>query len=173
MQTIILKAENNDRNAIELATVIPVVNFLVNGTADETELAVLRQQFKDNISGQLSNAETIKQKSIFKYYDGEADKTVVITPIFLRFSLSKQEETTYAFMMGAVPKETIIDVTLFHWSDLKLYSVCVIALIFSLLLSAFCVHKTSSAVIFPVRQLNMRMTEILSDENLDAVSLDG
>lgn len=139
----------------------PLVNFLVNGTADETELAVLRQRFQDNISGQLSDAETIKNRSIFKYFDGLADKTVVVTPIFLRLSQSKQEETTYAFMMGAVHKETIIEVTLFHWSDLKLYGACMIALIFSLLMSAFCVHKTSSAVIFPLRQLNMRMTEIL------------
>ena len=75
-------------------------------------------------------------------------------------------------MMGAVPKETIIEVTLFKWGDLKLYSFCLVALILSLLMSAYCVHKTSSAVIFPLRQLNMRMTEILKDEHLDAASLD-
>jgi len=120
----------------------------------------------------LSDAEIIKSKSVFKYNDGEKEKVLVVTPIFLRLSISKPEETTYAFMMGAVPKETIIEVTLFKWNDLKLYSFCLIALILSLLMSTYCVHKTSSAVIFPLRQLNMRMTEILKDEHLDAASLD-
>jgi len=49
MQTIIIKAENNNRESQELQEVTPLVNFLVNGTTDETYLAALRKDFEDDI----------------------------------------------------------------------------------------------------------------------------
>lgn len=78
----------------------------------------------------------------------------------------------YTFLMGAVPKKTTIEVTMFQWGDLKFYGPCFAAVVFSMLLSTCCVLETSNAVINPLRQLNMRMTEILQDESLEVVSLD-
>ena len=87
-----------------------------------------------------------------------------MSPIYLDLKNNngtEETQNTYAFMMGAVPEETIIEVALYQSSDLKLYLACGLALFLSLLLSTYCVHKTSFAVIFPLRKLNMRMTEIL------------
>ena len=100
---------------------------------------------------------------------------LIVSTINLRLKHLKNEsneELTYAFMMGAVPKSPKINVKMFKWSDLKTYSACLIALILSMMISAYCVHRTSSAVMFPLRQLNMRMTEILQDEKLDSATLD-
>lgn len=49
MQTIIIKAENSNRESQELQELTPLVNFLVNGTTDETQLAALRKDFTDVI----------------------------------------------------------------------------------------------------------------------------
>ena len=51
------------------------------------------------------------------------------------------------------------------------YALCLLALIVSLCCSTYCVYETSKAVINPLSQLNMRMTEILQDD-INAVSLD-
>ena len=57
-------------------------------------------------------------------------------------------------------------------SDLKYYSAIVACLIVSLFLSTYCVFQTSHAVIKPLRVLNMRMTEILQEDNYNEVQLD-
>ena len=56
--------------------------------------------------------------------------------------------------------------------DLKYYGAIFVTLIVSLLLSTYCVFQTSHTVIKPLRILNMRMNEILQEDNYDAVSLD-
>lgn len=71
-----------------------------------------------------------------------------------------------------MPKPIDIDIGLFDISDLKYYSAMLVALVLSLLLSAYCVFQTSHAVIKPLRILNMRMNEILQEENYNEVSLD-
>ena len=55
---------------------------------------------------------------------------------------------------------------------MKYYSAIAACLIFSLLLSTYCVNQTSSAVIKPLRILNMRMNEILQEDNYNEVQLD-
>ena len=73
--------------------------------------------------------------------------------------------------MGAVLPEIVIEVTLITPLDIVYYTLCIVALIMSLCCSTFCVYQTSKAVINPLSQLNMRMTEILQDD-INAVSLD-
>ena len=72
-----------------------------------------------------------------------------------------------------MPKDSIIEVKVFEWSDIKYYSAILLTLIISLLLSTYCVFQTSHAVIKPLRVLNMRMNEILQDDNYDQSALEG
>lgn len=164
MQTIVIKAENNIRKAQELTEVTHLVDFLVTGESDETQNA--KEKFMLDVSDKLGDIATIGD-GIFQFEDGSGDrKTLVVSPIYVNLEGhigTEDKPNTYAFMMGAVPKETIIEVALYQSSDLTLYLACGLALFLSLLLSTYCVHKTSFAVIFPLRKLNMRMTEILQD----------
>ena len=54
---------------------------------------------------------------------------------------------------------------------MKYYGSILVTLILSLLLSTYCIFQTSNAVLKPLRVLNMRMNEILQDDNFDEVSL--
>ena len=101
---------------------------------------------------------------------------MVVAPIRLQLkdlssNLSKDTSRTSIFLMGAVPKEIVISVKLVTTLDIVYYALCLSALIVSLCCSTYCVYKTSKAVINPLSQLNMRMTEILQDD-INAVSLD-
>ena len=175
MQTIVIKAENNIKKSQELTEVTHLVDFLVTGESEEATQNA-KEEFMLTVSDKLSDISTMGD-GIFQFKDGSGDeKTLVVSPIYVDLEGgeigTEDKPNTYAFMMGAVPEETIIEVALYQSSDLKLYLACGLALFLSLLLSTYCVHKTSFAVIFPLRKLNMRMTEILQDEHLDAVSLD-
>ena len=174
MQTIVIKAENNIKKSQELTEVTHLVDFLVTGESEEATQNA-KEEFMLTVSDKLSDISTMGD-GIFQFKDGSGDeKTLVVSPIYVDLEGgeigTEDKPNTYAFMMGAVPEETIIEVALYQSSDLKLYLACGLALFLSLLLSTYCVHKTSFAVIFPLRKLNMRMTEILQDEHLDAVSL--
>lgn len=101
---------------------------------------------------------------------------MVVSPIMLQLKdLSKLSTTDYnrssIFLMGAIPTDIVINVQLFTPEDIVIYSLCMIALLVSLCCSIYCVFQTSKAVIKPLSQLNMRMTEILHDD-INAVSLD-
>ena len=71
-----------------------------------------------------------------------------------------------------MPRDESVDVKVFMLEDLKYYGAIFVTLIVSLLLSTYCVFQTSHTVIKPLRILNMRMNEILQEDNYDAVSLD-
>ena len=69
--------------------------------------------------------------------------------------------------------EIAIVVKAFEWKDMKYYSAIFVTLILSLVLSTYCVFQTSHAVIKPLRVLNMRMSEILQEDNNAEVALEG
>ena len=104
------------------------------------------------------------------------EKQLIVAPVFLSLEDTQGFDgdypRTYCFYVGVVPTQTEVDVSPFELSDLKYYAAILVTLVLSLILSTYCVFQTSHAVIKPLRVLNMRMNEILQEENYNEVSLD-
>ena len=145
---------------------------MIDGTSDATELAALQEEF---IRDKYPILKSLTEPALeLKFNDGiTTEKTLIVAPIFLSLNdESVDSERTFCFYLGLVPKDESVDVKVFMLEDLKYYGAIFVTLIVSLLLSTYCVFQTSHTVIKPLRILNMRMNEILQEDNYDAVSLD-
>ena len=67
--------------------------------------------------------------------------------------------------MGVVPSERLVPVKAFSSNAWKQFFGILVALVLAHIFSHYCIFQTSHTIIKPLRVLNMRMNEILSEEN--------